>query len=212
MSFGEQFVVHRADLHNALLDRALEMENFKLRLNSTVVGVNLANATAVLSTGETVEGDVLLGADGIKSLVRKQLLGDDTDAATPTGDAVYRIMLKRDQMLQDHQLRPFIEERKAFRWVGPGGHVVAYPVRDHKLYNVVLAHPDRGGLEESWTKSGSKKDLLKEYEGWDPRLVKMIDLVDDGEVLEWKLCSHPPLETWVSGRVALLGDACHPML
>ena len=60
---------------------------------------------------------------------------------------------------------------------------------------MVLVRPDKGGLEESWNKSGSKKDMLKEYEGYDPRLVKMFDLVDDGEVFEWKLCSHPPLKT-----------------
>ena len=71
MSFGEQYVVHQSDVHNDLLDRALETKNFELRFNSTVVGVNLANATAILGTGETVDRDVLLGADGIKSLARK---------------------------------------------------------------------------------------------------------------------------------------------
>jgi salicylate hydroxylase len=210
--FGEQLVVHRADLHSALLEKALEMPNFQLRLESTVVGVDLSSATATLSTGQQVQGDVLLGADGIKSLVRKHILTNGPDVAIPTGDAAFRVMLHRDQLMNDEELRPFIEEAKATRWIGPGRHVVAYPVCNHQLYNIVLVHPDRGGVDESWTKVGSKSNLLDEYRGWDSRLVKMLSLIPDKEVLEWKLCSHSPLSSWVSGKCALLGDACHPML
>lgn len=165
-----------------------------------------------LESGEKIRGDVVLAADGIKSQVRGQLLRDATDAAVPTGDAVYRVMLTRDQMLPHPQLRALIDTPQATRWLGPGGHIIAYPVRGHELYNVVLAHPDRGGLDESWTKVGSRDGLLREYTGWDPVLLTLLSLVPDTEILEWKLCSHPPLPTWISGSCALLGDACHPML
>lgn len=140
------------------------------------------------------------------------MLGDDADVATPTGDAVFRLMLNREDMLSDPELATFVEKSIAYRWIGPDRHVVAYPVREHKLYNLVMAHPDRAGVEESWTQKGSKDQVLKEYEGWDARLVKMLKLVPEGEVLEWKLCSHSPLPTWIKGKCALMGDSCHPML
>jgi salicylate hydroxylase len=80
------------------------------------------------------------------------------------------------------------------------------------LYNVVLLHPDRHEVEESWTTKGSKQAMVDNYAGWEPKIRKLIDLVDDDEVLEWKLCLHRPLKTWIRGSVALIGDACHPML
>ncbi len=211
-SYGDQVVVHRADLHNGLLDKAHEMKNVQIQIDSTVVDVDFETPSVTLKSGQVIRGDVVIGGDGIKSFIRGKLLQDSADVAIPTGDAVFRIMLSRDVMMNDPDLKPFITEPRATRWIGPNCHIIAYPVRAHQLYNVVLAHPDRGGLEESWTTIGSKKGLLDEYDGWDPNLVKMLNLVPDREVLEWKLCSHPPLATWVRGSVALLGDACHPML
>ncbi|KAF7554714.1 hypothetical protein G7Z17_g2721 [Cylindrodendrum hubeiense] len=211
-SHGEQWVIHRADLHGALIAKAQSLKGVTIKLGSSVVGVDFNHASVRLSNGESVEGDVVLAADGIKSAIRKLLLDDESDIAIPTGDAVFRLMLPREAMLHDANLRECIEGATVRRWIGPGGHVVAYPVRNHQLYNIAMAHPDRGGLEESWTTRGSKEMLLKEYEGWDPLLVKMLTLVPDEEVLEWKLCSHPPLKTWIRGSCALLGDACHPML
>lgn len=209
--FGEQFVVHRADLHNALVQKMQELPNVELKLNSAVKGVDFDQASVALNSGETVEGDVVLGADGIKSVIRPQLLGED-HGPIPTGDAVYRVMIPAEQMREDPELRPFIEEAKGYRWVGPHRHIMAYPVRGHQLFNMVLAHPERRELEESWTVKGSKKELLAEYEGWDSRLVKMLQKAPEGDVLEWKLCSHAPLDTWIRGKVTLMGDACHPML
>ena len=212
MKYGNQIVSHRADLHNALVDAANQYANFHLRLSSVAVDVDFKDASVTLANGDIVQGDIVLAADGIKSFVRGKLLSEADNAAVPTGDAVFRVMLSRQEMEKDPILKPFIDKLRAIRWVGPGGHVVAYPLRDGQLYNLVLAHPDRGGLEESWTTVGSKKNLLAEYEGWDPKLIKMLELVPDQDVLEWKLCSHPILPTWVRDKVALLGDACHPML
>ncbi|KAF2456829.1 salicylate hydroxylase [Lineolata rhizophorae] len=210
--YGQQYVVHRADLHNAIVDKALELPNVRLRLNATVDDVDFDQTTVVLKGGEVVAADVILAADGIKSIIRGKVLQDSEDVAIPTGDAVFRVMLTRDQMVDDPELRPFIDEERATRWMGPNRHIIAYPVRNHQMYNIVLAHPQRKDLDESWTAVGSKKSMLEEYAGWDPRLVKMLDMVPEGDVLEWKLCSHLPLAKWVRGNVALMGDACHPML
>jgi len=205
-SRGEQYVVHRADLHNALLHKAESLSNVTVRLDSTATDVDFEAASVTLTNGEIVAADVVLGADGIKSRTRTKMLGDGADVATPTGDAVFRLMLDRDTMLGDPELAPFMNEAVAYRWIGPDCHVMAYPVRGHTLYNIVMAHPDRGGVDENWTQQGSKDGVLREYQGWDERLVKMLRLVPDVNILEWKLCSHNPLPTWIKGNCALMGD------
>lgn len=209
-TFGQQVVIHRADLHNALIHKALSLPNIKLCENSPVTSVQFHPASVTLADGSVVRGDVVIGADGIKSIVRKHLHEDSK--AIATGDAAYRIILPRNVMEQDPELKALVDEPQATRWVGPSRHIIAYPVRKHNLYNVVLLHPDRGGVEESWTTKGSKQAMVDNYSGWDQRVRKLIDLVSDDEVLEWKLCLHSPLRTWIRGSVALIGDACHPML
>lgn len=211
-TFGQQVVIHRADLHNAIVDRALALPTVELRENSAVTDVQFSPASVTLANGDIVCGDVVIGADGIKSTVRSHLLEDSTLNAVATGDAAYRILLPRDIMEQDPELKELINEPQATRWLGPSRHIIAYPVRKHELYNVVLLHPDAHGIEESWTTKGSKQAMIDNYDGWDSTVRKLIDLVDDNEVLEWKLCLHRPLRTWIRGSVALLGDACHPML
>ncbi|KAJ5399680.1 Monooxygenase FAD-binding [Penicillium sp. CMV-2018d] len=211
-TFGQQVVIHRADLHNAIIDRALALPNVELRENSPVTDVQFSPASVSLANGEIICGDVVIGADGIKSTIRNHLLEDSTIKAVATGDAAYRIMLPRHIMEEDPELKKLIDEPQATRWLGPERHIIAYPVRKHELYNVVLLHPDGHGVEESWTTKGSKQAMVDNYDGWDSRVRKLIDLVDDNEVLEWKLCLHRPLRTWIRGSVALIGDACHPML
>lgn len=210
--FGQQVVIHRADLHNALIDRALALPNVELRVNSTVTEVEFDPARISLANGVTMQADLIIGADGIKSTVRGHLLQDSKIRAIATGDAAYRIMLPRGAMENDPELKKLIDEPQATRWLGPDRHIIAYPVRNHELYNVVLLHPDLQAAEESWTTKGSKKAMVENYKGWDRRITKLIDLVDEEEVLEWKLLLHRPLKTWIRGCVALIGDACHPML
>lgn len=211
-TFGQQTVIHRADLHNALIEKALALPNVELRVNSFVTDVKFTPACVTLANGSIVRGDVVIGADGIKSTLRGHLLEDPSLKAIATGDAAYRIMLPRSVMEADPELKALIDEPQATRWLGPGRHIIAYPVRNHQLYNVVLLHPDRQEVEESWTMKGSKQAMVDNYAGWESRVRKLIDLVEDDDVLEWKLCLHRPLKTWIRGSVALIGDACHPML
>ncbi|KAE8328656.1 hypothetical protein BDV39DRAFT_191966 [Aspergillus sergii] len=212
-TYGQQVVIHRADLHNALIEQALALPNVELRVNSTVTDVQFDPASVTLADDTVVQGDVVIAADGIKSTIRGHLLGEDSPSkAIPTGDAAYRIMLPRSVMEKDPELKELVDEPQATRWLGPDRHIIAYPVRKHELFNVVLLHPDGHGVEESWTTRGSKQEMVDNYRGWDRRVRKLIDMVAEDEVLEWKLCLHSPLKTWIKGSVALIGDACHPML
>ncbi|KAF3401242.1 NADPH dehydrogenase afvA [Talaromyces pinophilus] len=209
---GDQLTIHRADLHNALIDKALSLPNVKLLVNSHVVDVNFNRTEVVLADGRILRGDVVLAADGIKSNIRPKLLEDNTIKVEATGDAAYRIILSREEMLSHPLLKEMIDQSRATRWIGPGRHIVAYPLRNHELFNVVLLHPDRGTVDDMWTIKGSKKDMIDDYAGWDSRVTEIIANVHDDAVMEWKLNLYPPLRTWVKESVALLGDACHPML
>ncbi|PLB55574.1 salicylate hydroxylase [Aspergillus steynii IBT 23096] len=211
-TYGQQVVIHRADLHSALVEHALKLPNVELRLNSTVTSATHSPASVTLADGTVIDADIVIAADGIKSTIRNHILGGSPSKPIPTGDAAYRIMLPRSAMENDPDLKDLINEPQATRWLGPSRHVIAYPVRKHELFNVVLLHPDRHGVEESWTMRGSKEEMKNDYLGWDRRVTKLIDLAPDDEVLEWKLCLHSPLKTWTRGSVALIGDACHPML
>ncbi|PKY03224.1 salicylate hydroxylase [Aspergillus campestris IBT 28561] len=209
---GQQVVIHRADLHKSLADSALALPNVELRINSTVSGVTFSPVSVSLTTGTVITGDVVIAADGIKSTVRGHLLGDGSSSPIPTGDAAYRITLPRSTMERDPDLKRLIDEPAATRWIGPARHIVAYPLRKHELFNVVLVHPDRRGVGECWTTRSPKQSMVDDYCGWDPVVTKLIGLVSEEEVPEWKLCLHRPLKTWTRGCVALMGDACHPML
>lgn len=117
--------IHRADFHQMLMDLAKPVS--QLRLNSTVVSVNPSSPrpSITLSSGEILSADLIIGADGVKSMVREVVLGEPT-AATATGDAAYRAIIPTDKMLADPELRHFIENPEMTGWMGPQRHVMAY--------------------------------------------------------------------------------------
>jgi salicylate hydroxylase len=164
-----------------------------------------------------VEADVLLAADGIKSVTRTQMLGvlGLTSEEEDTGQAAYRIMLDRAQMQNDPEMLELLESDTVVRWIGERRHIIAYPVSNHTIYNLSSAQPDTNfasATNATYTTKGSKKQMLDVYADFCPLVHRMLNLVPDGEVCEWKLRVYKALPTWVHGCVALLGDACHPTL
>ncbi|KAH7310133.1 putative salicylate hydroxylase [Rhexocercosporidium sp. MPI-PUGE-AT-0058] len=207
-----QYVIHRADLHRALMANAETVA--EVRVNSMVTDVDFEKPCVTLSDGRVLEADLVVGADGMKSICRRLLYLKQglVDKPRPTGNAAFRACIPLD-VIEDEELRSFMTEPVANRWMGPGRHVQAYPIRHGKLYNMVMCHPDTGFSEESWTAKASKQEILDHFGSWDPvRLRKILDYVPDENVMKWRLCEHEPLHTWVVGNVVLLGDACHPML
>ncbi|OHE94341.1 hypothetical protein CORC01_10388 [Colletotrichum orchidophilum] len=165
------------------------------------------------------ESDVLIACDGIKSIIRAQLLksvgavGGEED----TGQAAYRIMLKREQIADDPELLALLDSDEVIRWIGEKRHIIAYPVSSHTIYNLSTTQPDSNfavATNATYTTKGSKKAMLDVFHDFCPLVHRMLNLVPDGEVCEWRLRMHKPLPTWVhtDGPVALLGDACHPTL
>jgi len=207
--FGAPYYhIHRADFHKLLYDLALP--SMTLRLNSTVVGCDPERPSLTLASGETVKGDLILGADGVKSYIQQVVLGR-ANPARATGDAAYRALIPTSLMMEDPDLRPFVEKPEMTGWMGPGRHIMAYNIRAKREYNLVMLHPDDGSVE-SWTAEGSADKMRADFADFEPRVQKMLSMVKS--TLKWRLMDRLPLDTWIhpAGRVALLGDACHPML
>ncbi|KAL8298527.1 hypothetical protein RB597_006686 [Gaeumannomyces tritici] len=166
-----------------------------------------------------VEADVVLAADGIKSATRAALLArrGETPEEEDTGQACYRIMLTRDEMAAsgDAELLKLLDSDLVVRWIGPRRHIIAYPVASKSIYNLSTTQPDdnfAAATDAAYTTRGSKEAMLGVFGDFCPLVARMLRMVPDGDVCEWKLRQHKTLASWAEGGVALLGDACHPTL
>ncbi len=196
--------VHRADLVEALKEVLLERAPNALMLGRKLVsyGQTGSGVTARFDTGEQVEGDVLVGADGIHSTVRTQMLGED--APRYTGMTAWRAVAPVSE-LGDQSV-----PSTACVWVGSRRHAVTYRLRGGSLANFVGVVERKQKHLESWTATGSREDALKDFRRWNPAVTSIIEKADT--LHRWALYDRSELPRWHEGRVVLLGDACHPML
>ncbi|KAJ0303190.1 hypothetical protein COL516b_006702 [Colletotrichum fioriniae] len=202
-------VVHRADLHYILWQTCKEI-GVDLCLDMDVERIDFDEKVVYLEDGDDIGGDVIIGADGLWSICRDQLLG----AASPpveTGDLAYRATFPFDYLkaLDDPRVDDLCARKQATVWMGPDKHTVFYPVRGGREFNLVLIRPDNMGPGEKRVQ-GDIEEMRESYRGWDETLTKLISLIP--RVQKWKLCTHPELKTWTKGCFALLGDSCHPSL
>jgi salicylate hydroxylase len=209
--YGSPFYfLHRADLHRMLYEATEPHCN--IRVNSRVVSVDPSKPSVTLASGEVVSADLLVGADGIKSVTREYVVGGP-DKPRATGDAAYRAIIPAEKLLQDDELKSLVERMESNIWMGPGGHIIGYAIRAKKDFNLVMMHPDatEGGVE-SWTAEGNMDKMKEYYKGWSPTVQKLLALVPS--TLDWKLMDRDPLPSWIhkDGKLVLLGDSCHPML
>lgn len=199
--------IHRADLHQLLLDAVHAQGTVRLNLNQGVTGYS-SQATGLqvyLDDGAPLSVHALIGADGLWSRVRAQLLGDAP--ARFSGHLAYRALLRQSE------LPAALRSADVTVWMGPHLHVVQYPVRCGELMNVVaIVHGPAPQDLSSWDHSANAADLKHALGGVCPALQALIDAVPAWRL--WPLCDRPPLHSaaeQAQGRVALLGDAAHPM-
>ena len=196
--------IHRADYISVLETALRERSPESIRLGHEVASYS-QTATSVsvkLLDGSEMDSDVLIGADGIHSPIRSQMLSDEKPVFT--GNVAWRAVVPIDK-LGDYAPRP-----TACAWMGRGKHCVTYRLRGGTLANLVAVVERDDWVTESWTEKGTTEEALSDFEGWHPTITRVIEEAD--ELYRWALFDRVPLKTWVDGRVAILGDAAHPML
>ncbi|MEU9956045.1 FAD-dependent monooxygenase [Streptomyces sp. NPDC050982] len=207
-AFGAPYLLlHRADLHQAL---AAAVPPSSVRLNTVAVGIDQDDRSASVTTasGERLPADLVVAADGIRSAARQWLFGADEAVFSRT--AAYRALLPADEVAH-------LDLPDLGIWLGPGRHFVHYWVRRRELLNVVAvvtaeaeADADAEGATESWTARAEPGEQLREFDGWDSRVIDVLERA--GQVFRYGIHTRVPLARWNIGRVTLLGDSAHAMV
>ena len=198
--------LHRADLHLMLLDKVRSLDPHCVTLDAKVSGFSQTaqGMTLKLADGATASGDVLIGADGIKSAIRAQMVGE-----TPvkyTGYVAWRVTVPREKLPRD------IMDLVGTVWCGPKNHCVVYWLRRGELLNFVGCPEDSSWDDESWTQRRPWQELKAAYAGWHPKIQAIIDAAERDQCYRWSLFDRPPIRNWSTERATLLGDAAHPTL
>ena len=202
--FGNPYaVVHRGDLHGVLLQACQDSPHIELRSDSEVVSYDQdgRSVTVRLHSGDTVAGRALIGADGLWSNVRKQVVGDG--APRVSGHTTYRSVIPTEQMPEE------LRWNAATLWAGPKCHIVHYPLSGWKLFNLVVTYHNDAPQPVAG-QPVSREEVLRGFEHIHPKAQQIIRHGNDWKL--WVLCDREPVANWVDGRVALLGDAAHPMM
>lgn len=196
--------IYRPDLLSALVDGVKAIAPNSIHLDATVTGFEQdeTGVRLILSDGTVATGDALIGADGVKSTVREQLWGDD--APKFYGLVAWRSVIPMEA-LPDH-----LQAMVGSTWIGPGGHMVNYPLRGGKLMNMIGTIERDDWQVESWRVEGSKEECARDFAGWHEDVQTLIQTAPT--LMKWAFMERKPRQTWGQGRVSLLGDACHATL
>jgi salicylate hydroxylase len=199
--YGERtYTAHRADLYNAI---AGAVPAGTVQLGKRCTSVSVVGDRAVLSfiDGSSAEADVVIGADGVHSVVRGTVTGPSP--ARYSGMCAFRAIVPAEHA------PGFARRRAQTLWIGPGRHLVHYPVSGGTAVNLVAFAPAGTYTTESWSATATVEEFLAEFAGWDDRLQDLIRQA--GTPGRWALLDRNPLPRWSRGPVTLLGDAAHPM-
>jgi salicylate hydroxylase len=194
------FGMHRADLVGILAEALpasvvhVDHRCTGLEQTADIARVSFANAV-------TVEGDLVIAADGIHSELRRYVAPPSSPVFS--GSVAYRGLVP-------HERIPYWPTESWQMWLGKAKHFLTFPVRAGKLINFVGFVPADKEMKESWSAPGDPEVLRAEFAGWDPRIEALLKQVQT--TFRWALYDREPLPTWTRGRLTLLGDAAHPML
>jgi salicylate hydroxylase len=199
--YGERtYVTHRADLLNAI-KVAVPGEWVRLGARCTGVALHPDRARLSFADGSVTDADIVIGADGVHSVVRATITSPSP--LRDSGMCAFRALVPAEHA-------PAVACRPAQTvWLGPGRHLVHYPIRSQRTVNLVAFAPADEHIEESWSATASVEQFFAEFAGWDSRVMELIRAAETPG--RWALLDRAPLQHWSTGRATLLGDAAHPM-
>ncbi|CAD0098780.1 unnamed protein product [Aureobasidium mustum] len=216
----EWYLVHRVDLHNKLKSEATSTTRdgvpVQLHLACKVTDIDLHNATVTLEDGRTFNGDLLLGADGLHSFTRKQIVGEIQPYAV--GKSCMRWLVSKETLLADPRTdRASIETPGAFvEWSAPDRRLVAYPCGDDKIMNMCafapsseFQDPENVSIDVEYNTSGNMNLMLRAFKNFCPAVQAAME--NSGDSLKiWDMYDMKTLPKWCEGSSAIIGDAAHP--
>jgi salicylate hydroxylase len=203
--YGSPYLtLHRHDLHSVLAEAVLAIRPDVIVLGARCTGLDqdTSGVSLAFEGGWRARADLAIGADGVHSVVRRNLFGPDRPRFS--GVVAWRGVIPAER------LDPQLMAPQSVTWIGPGGHVVHYPLRRGELMNFVSVVERDDWRVESWSTPGSLEECHADYAGWHPDVHALIEAIE--RPYKWALLVRDPMERWSEGRVTLLGDACHPML
>jgi len=203
--FGAPYwFVHRGDLHQALVGAIAAIKPNAIRLGARVEAArNTADGVEFrLSRGALHSARALIAADGVHSTLREQLAGQER--AQFTGLLCWRGLVPTDRLPRSMQAPV------GTNWIGPGAHVITYPLRAGRLMNVVGIVERDDWRAESWTDAGSVDELLHDFRGWHDEVLGLMREIE--QPFKWALLGRAPQRPWSAQSICLTGDACHPTL
>jgi 3-hydroxybenzoate 6-monooxygenase len=200
--FGNPYgVIHRADIHLSIFEAVQGNPLIQFRTSTQIrqFEQDERGVTVIDQNGERYTADAVIGADGVKSAVRAALHGDEP---TPTGHVVYRAVVNVENMPKDLQINSPVV------WAGPRCHLVHYPLRGGREYNLVVTFHSH--QKEVWgVTDGSKEEVLSYFERIHPLPHQMLDRPTSWR--RWATADRDPVDQWSFDRATILGDSAHPM-
>lgn len=203
--FGYPYLtVFRPDLLRVLADEVRRLSPDCIHVGARVQGCEDTGDGVTLSLvdGRTFRGDALVGADGVHSRVRPSLFG--ADEVQFSGMVAWRALIPMEVLPER------FHRSVALNWIGPGGHVVNYPVQGGKVMNFVGTLEGFEWPAPPYSTLATREECAAVFKGWHEDVQEMISHAPS--VTKWALCGRRFLDTWTRGRATLLGDACHPTL
>jgi salicylate hydroxylase len=193
---------HRADLMNALAS-GLDPARLHLNYRLTSIEEGLSDVALHFADGISRRADIVIAADGIHSVIRRTLYGDDNP--TYTGQMVWRALLKGSDVPPE-----LLEPTGHIQWLAAGCHFFAYYLRGREVVNIVTQEDTDKWVEEGWSIAGDPDEMRRSFPNPEPRLKRLLDIVT--ECSKWGLFTRPPTDKWGRGRIQLIGDSAHAML
>ncbi|KAL4880396.1 hypothetical protein BJY04DRAFT_228671 [Aspergillus karnatakaensis] len=209
---------HRIDLHEALKHAAVDPDGpgrpALIHLRSRIVGCDCDEPSLTLDNGQTITGDLVIGADGVHSVLR-QFVAQEDIAPTPSGGSAFRFLIPISKVQENPETRQLLARPGELQlWDGTYRRLVIYPCRNNTELNFVCLHPDKEseGSTEGWNNAASLDQVLKVYDEFCPAMKALLRMVNPEEIKLWRLLDRKALGTWISGKSCLIGDAAHPFL